>query len=77
MSALQINITLAGVEEEDMTLQAMRNALIRRGPMHARMAVKGKEKTQEHLRKLNRHKTAVRLKASPTGHHNKGKRIFT
>lgn len=71
MSALTIGVTISGVGEVEMALQAMRNALARRGPMHARMAVRGQQFTQDYLRKLNRHRSAQRLGASPTGHHNK------
>ena len=71
MNALTISITLAGASEVDMALQDLRNALARRGPMHARMAVRAMEKTQEHLIKLNRHSTAARLGATPSGHHDK------
>ncbi|MCU0751424.1 MAG: hypothetical protein MUC40_00060 [Akkermansiaceae bacterium] len=66
--SLEIKITLTGVGEADMALQDMRNALARRGPMHARMAVRGQQFTQDYLRKLNRHDSAARLGAKPTGH---------
>ena len=71
MSALTIQITLAGAGETDMALQELRNALARRGPMHAVMAVRGKTFTQDYLRGLNRHRTAERLGATPGGHHQK------
>lgn len=71
MSALGITITLSGASEVEMTMQAMRNALARRGPMHARMAVRGQQFTQDYLRKLNRHGSAERLGGKPTGHHQK------
>ena len=70
-NALTIQITLAGVGEVDMLLQEMRNALVRRGPMHARMSVRGMERTKEHLTGLNRHRSALRLGAMPSGHHDK------
>lgn len=68
MSALDIKITLAGLDEVDMVLHELRNALARRGPMHAQMAVRAQQATQRHLKSLNRHQTAQRLGASPTGH---------
>lgn len=71
MSALTIQVTLAGLSEADMALQDLRNAIARRGPMHARMAVRGQQFTQDYLRNLNRHRSAERLGASPTGHHAK------
>jgi hypothetical protein len=71
MSALTIAVTLAGMGEADMVLHEMRNALARRGPLHAQMAVRGKQFTQEYLRGLNRHRSAERLGASPTGWHAK------
>lgn len=67
MSALTIKIDLQGIGEVDQVLQDMRNGLARRGPMHARMAVKAMEETQGHLRRDKSHNTAARLGASPTG----------
>jgi hypothetical protein len=71
MNALNIKITLAGVGQVNADLQALRNGLARRGPMHARMAVYGKRITQQHLRDDTSHKTAQRLGASPSGFRNK------
>lgn len=71
MSALTVNITLSGVSETEMALQAVCNALAHRGPMHARMATRSKEYTQDYLRKLSRHDSAERLGANPTRHHQK------
>ncbi len=68
MSALTIKVTLAGLSETDMALQELRNAIARRGPMHARMAVRGQQFTQAYLRGLNRHRSAERLGAKPRGH---------
>ena len=70
MSALTIEVTLEGMSETDMVLQQLRNALARRGPMHARMAVYGQRITQKHLRDDNSHRSADRLGASPTGFRN-------
>jgi hypothetical protein len=71
MSALTIQITLSGGSETDMALQALRNSLARRGPMHAVMAVRGKTFTQDYLRQQKRHRSAERLGATPSGHHAK------
>lgn len=71
MSTLTIQVTLSGLSETDMALRDLRNALARRGPMHARMAVRGQQYTQDYLRGLNRHNTAARLGATATGHHQK------
>lgn len=70
MSTLSIQITLSGRRQADKTLQTMRNALADRGPMHARMSVRGKQFTQDYLRdqSTKRHRTASRLGARPTGH---------
>lgn len=68
MSALQIQVTLSGLSEADRALQELRNAIARRGPMHARMAVRGQQYTQDYLRGLNRHRSAARLGATPSGH---------
>lgn len=70
-NALTIEVRLTGVDEVASDLQALRNGLTRRGPLHAKMAVRGKQFTQAHLRGLDRHKTAERLGAKATGHHNK------
>jgi hypothetical protein len=69
--SLEIKITLEGDEQVARDLQAFRNALTRRGPMHARMAVAAKEVTQAHLRSDRSHNTASRLGAKPTGFRNK------
>ena len=67
MSALTIQVTLAGMGEADMILHELRNSLASRGPLHARMAVTGQQFTQDYLRKLNRHRSAERLDAAPRG----------
>jgi hypothetical protein len=67
MSALTIQVELEGFGEVDAVLQTLRNSLARRGPMHARMAVRAMEETQDHLGKDQSHNTANRLGANPTG----------
>lgn len=67
MSALTIQVTIAGAGEVDMLLHELRNSLASRGPMHAQMAVRGQQFTQDYLRGLNRHRSAERLGAAPTG----------
>lgn len=69
MSALTIKVTLAGTNEADMALHELRNALAERGPMHAVIAVRSQQLTQGYLRGLNRHRSAQRLGAAPTGFH--------
>jgi hypothetical protein len=71
MSALTIKVDISGAGEVDAVLQAMRNGLARRGPMHSRMAVRAMEATQGHLRSDQSHNTAARLGATPTGFRNK------
>jgi len=66
--SLDIKITLSGATEADAAVSALANALERRGPMHAQIAVRGKQYTQDYLRGLNRHRSAARLGATPTGH---------
>jgi len=67
MSALTIQVTLAGMGEVDMILHELRNSLANRGPMHAVMAVRAQEDTQEYLRSDDGHRTAQRLGGKPTG----------
>lgn len=67
MSALNIEVSLSGVEAIDKDLQAFRNAIADRKPMHARMATDAAEFTADYLRDTARHKTATRLGATPTG----------
>ena len=64
---LEITVTLSGAGEMDMVLANFRNSLSLLGPMHARMAVRGQQFTQDYLKKLNRHNSAARLGARPTG----------
>lgn len=67
MSALNIEVTISGVEGFDRDLQAFRNAIANRKPLHARMAVDAAKFTADYLRKDRDHKTAARLGATPTG----------
>ena len=67
MSALNIEVTISGVEGFDRDLQAFRNAIANRKPLHARMAVDAAKFTADYLRKDSDHKTAARLGATPTG----------
>lgn len=67
MSTLTLQVTLDGMQEVDAILHGLRNALARRGPMHARMAVRAQKETQRHVKGLNRHRSAQRLSATPTG----------
>ncbi len=67
MNALNIDVTISGVEGFDRDLQAFRNAIANRRPLHARMAVDAANFTRDYLRETPRHKTATRLGATPTG----------
>lgn len=71
MSALTVRVTLAGASEAELATAALANALENRGPMHARMAVRGKQFTQDYLLSINRHQSAGRLGAVPSGHNEK------
>ena len=62
---------MSGLDESERTLQAIRSALANRAPLHAEMAGNSLEFTRQYLRGLNRHNTAARLGASPTGHYEK------
>lgn len=67
MSALKIEVSISGVEAFDRDLQAFRNAIADRRPMHARMAVDATNMTRDYLLSDTRHKTANRLGAAPSG----------
>lgn len=67
-TALNIEVTVGGASEAERALQDFRNALASRGPMHARMAVRGQQFTQDYLRGLKRHRSAEMLGATPSGH---------
>lgn len=67
MSALNIEVTITGVAAFDRDLQAFRNAIADRRPMHARMAVDAVKFTRDYLLADTDHKTANRLGATPTG----------
>lgn len=74
--SLTLEVDLRGMQQTDRELQEFRNALANRKPLHAKMAEHVAEFTRQYLRGLDRHKTADRLKAKPTGHHLKAaKRI--
>lgn len=67
-SALKIGIDLGGGSEAASAVQEMRNALSSRRGLHTHMAERVKRVTQKYLRQLNRHGSAERLGAKPTGH---------
>ncbi len=67
MSALKIEVSISGVEGFDRDLQAFRNAIADRKPLHARMAVDAVKFTRDYLLADTDHKTANRLGAAPTG----------
>jgi hypothetical protein len=66
---LSIKITISGGSETEMILHEFRNALAKRGPMHARMAKQGQKLTKDYLKGLNRHRTAQRLGGTKTRHY--------
>jgi hypothetical protein len=67
VSALKIEVSISGVEGFDRDLQAFRNAIADRKPLHARMAVDAVKFTRDYLLADTDHKTANRLGAAPTG----------
>lgn len=69
MNPNPLTIEVSGLDASERTLQAIRSALADRRPLHAEMAGNSLEMTRQYLRGLNRHNTAARLGASPTGHH--------
>jgi hypothetical protein len=71
MNPVSLTIEIRGIDEAEHTLQAVRSAIANRGPLHAELAVNALQMTQAYLRGLNRHRTAVQLKAVPTGFHEK------
>lgn len=67
MSALKIEVSISGVAAFDRDLQAFRNAIADRKPLHARMAVDAVKFTRDYLLADTDHKTANRLGAAPSG----------
>ncbi len=64
MSEVVITVNLDQATE---AVQALRNALVNRRPMHQRIAEDAAEFTKDYLRETGRHATADRLGAKPTG----------
>ena len=67
MSALILTIDISGADQSAAALQALRNALAARKPMHTRMAEDAVTLTQDYLKATPNHGTANRLGATPTG----------
>lgn len=71
MSGPSLTIEIRSIDEAEHTLQALRNTLADRRPLHAEMAGNARTATQQYLRGLNRHRTAQRLGATPSSHYEK------
>lgn len=69
MSGTGVSIQVTGVDESIGTLREIHGSLHERGRLHAEIANTALAFTRAYLRGLNRHKTASRLGAKPTYHH--------
>ena len=69
MSGPAVTTEITGLERSLGSVQALRNALADRLPLHAEMAGTALEMTRGYLRGLNRHRTAQRLGATPVNHY--------
>lgn len=67
MNPVPLKITITGVDQAADTLQAVRNALANRRPLHAILATEATNFTRDYLIKTPRHRTAEKLGAVPTG----------
>lgn len=68
-----IQVEIKGDAAVSASVRELRNALASRLPMHSVMAKDAQKFTSEYLGGLGRHKTAMRLGATPSGHHSKVK----
>lgn len=66
--SLTIHVDISGASAAAADVQAMRNALANRRPLHAHMGEKVQKVTRDYLIKDTNHKTATKLGATPTGH---------
>jgi len=69
MNQLSVNIEVTGYEQFDKELQRYRNALADRKPLHTSIATDAAAFTSAYIRGLNRHNSAARLGAKPSGFH--------
>lgn len=66
MNPAALTIEITGIDRATATVQAIRNTLADRRPLHAQMAVNALEATRQYLLATPRHNTATRLGATPT-----------
>ena len=67
MNPVPLTIDVLGIAEATGELQLIRGALADRSRLHAAMAVDAAEFTRQYVASDDSHKTAERLKATPTG----------
>jgi hypothetical protein len=76
MSAHSLTIDVRGLAQATGELQRIRNGIANRGKLNAAIAVDAQQLTQAYVAGHSRHKTAQKLGATPTGHHQRSaKRI--
>lgn len=66
MNPVPLTIEITGIDRAAATVQAIRNAIANRRPLHAEMAGNALEVTRQYLIATPRHNTATRLGATPT-----------
>ena len=67
MKPALITIDVRGMAEATGKLQSIRNGIADRRPLHARMAVEAQQFTADYVSRSNRHASALRLGAAPSG----------
>lgn len=77
MNPALITIDLTGIAEATGRLQSIRNGIANRRPLHATLAVEAQNFTADYVRKSNRHASALRLGATPSGFREKSARRIT
>lgn len=67
MNPAPLTIDVRGIAEATGKLQSIRNGIANRRPLHATLAVEAQKFTAEYVSRSNRHASAQRLGAAPTG----------
>lgn len=67
MNPTPITIDVRGIAEATGQLQSIRNGIANRRPLHATLAVEAQKFTADYVSRSNRHASAQRLGATPSG----------
>jgi hypothetical protein len=67
MNPAPLTIDVRGIAEATGKLQSIRNGIANRRPLHATLVVKAQQLTSDYVSKSNRHDSAQRLGATPSG----------